>query len=495
MIDCRRDPAFTGSAGSPAHCALSRGPRGKTRRSACPATTSPRYASGMSEPDGFLTNGRTSVELFAGGGGLAKGVHDAGFRPLLLNEFVRHACDTLEANGAKPRGDALVAQPGEPWPLVRGDVQDLDMSYLRGEVDLLAGGPPCQPFSLGGVAKGDEDKRNMFPQMFRAIREIQPKAVICENVRGLLRPSFLPYFEYITRELAFPFEERGDAVSWQEHDKVLKARKMEAEANPEGADPTRRYNVVVTPVNAADFGVPQIRNRIIIVAFRADLPVDLEGFKDSVRPRFSEEALILSMLDGTYWKRHSQVPDHVRRVVMARLPKTPPRIPTGAQLPWRTLRDAIAGLEGEPPLPPIPWDRLDRQDYKPGGISYHVGWPGARIYPGHTPNELDRPAKTVKAGVHGVPGGESVMLTDDLLPAVDPNSGLAYRHRYMSVRETARVMTFPDSWKILGPRGEQMRQLGNAVPVTLGKVFAKAVAIALDNAEAARQGGAITERS
>ena len=101
------------------------------------------------------------------------------------------------------------------------------------------------------------------------------------------------------------------------------------------------------------------------------------------------------------------------------------------------------------------------------GWLHHCGWPGAREYPGHTPNDLDRPAKTVKAGVHGVPGGETVLRRDD---------GTL---RYMTVREVARVMTFPDKYQLAGPRGEQMRQLGNAVPVDLGKVMAIAVADAL----------------
>ncbi len=407
-------------------------------------------------------------------------VHRAGFRPLLVNEFAKRACETLEANGAKPRGDAeYVPNPGEPWPLVAGDVQKLDMTYLAGQVDVLAGGPPCQPFSLGGVAKGDEDKRNMFPEMFRAVRQIRPKAVICENVRGLLRPSFKPYFHYILRELALPFIERDDRDSWQEHDRLLQRIKNEA-----STDPTERYRVEMVEVNAADYGVPQIRNRIIIVAFREDLGVNLKTFHDAVQPQYSEAALSKSMIDGSYWDRHPLVPSHVRERVMARVEQDLSlEIEDTTKKPWRTLRDAIAGIDGNLPLPPIRWDRLDRKEYREGGFSDHVGWPGARIYAGHTPNELDRPAKTVKAGVHGVPGGESVVLTDDLVADPDSSCGLSYRHRYMTVREAARVMTFPDDWKLQGPRGEKMRQLGNAVPVLLGEVFAKAVAAALDEAE------------
>ncbi|QDY11138.1 DNA cytosine methyltransferase [Micromonospora sp. HM134] len=434
----------------------------------------------MFEPRLDPNRDRTSVELFAGGGGLAMAVHRAGFRPLLVNEIVKYACETLKANAADLRGDSeRIPAPGERWPLVEGDVRQVGFDYLWDRVDLLAGGPPCQPFSLGGVARGDEDKRNMFPEMFRAIRQIQPKAVICENVRGLLRPSFRPYFEYIERELRLPFEERAEDATWRDHDEVLRARLAE-----EPPDPKQRYEVVTTTVNAADYGVPQVRNRIIIVAFRSDLDVDIERFKRAVRPRYSETALVRSMLDGTYWERHPTVPDHVRRWVMSRLPDTPPD--DDGKLPWRTLRDAIQGLDGQQPLPPVPWDLLDRREYHLGGFTDHIGWPDARIYAGHTPNELDRPAKTVKAGVHGVPGGESVLLTDELWAKTAEGSAYPYRHRYMTVRETARVMTFPDDWKLAGPRGEKMRQLGNAVPVALGEIFAGAIATALDEAESRR---------
>ncbi|MFD3841224.1 DNA cytosine methyltransferase [Streptomyces sp. NPDC058642] len=408
----------------------------------------------------------TCVELFAGGGGLAMGVHQAGFRPLLVNEYAKRAVETL-ANNPMPGGGN--------WPLVPGDVRDLDAEFkmLAGQVDVLAGGPPCQPFSLGGAHKGTEDERNMFPQMFRAIQEMRPKAVICENVRGLLRKSFAPYFQYILNEMRLPFVEREPGATWEEHNELLE--KLLAN---DSVPPSERYIVQHHPVNAADYGVPQIRQRVIIVAFRADLGVDWDNF--TPKPTHSEEALIHSMREGgEYWKLHDEVEAAPRARAISNVSKLNydnAKVKEALTLqPWRTLRDAIRGVdefEGNA-LPFVNEDAV-RTKAQVGKISDHFGWPGARMYTGHTPNLLDRPAKTVKAGVHGVPGGESVMMMDD--PEFD-GSG----YRYMTVRETARVMTFPDTWTLAGPRGEKMRQLGNAVPVKLAKVFADAVAAALNS--------------
>ncbi|MFJ6232460.1 DNA cytosine methyltransferase [Streptomyces griseus] len=444
---------------------------------------------------------RTSVELFAGGGGLVQASTKTGFRHLLLNEFAKRACETLEGNrfDAFPEGTASdvlakwldgideqrergsgAAGAGErPLypPLVTGDVRRLDMSFLRErKVDLLAGGPPCQPFSLGGVAKGDEDERNMFPEMFRAVREIRPKAVVCENVRGLLRPSFKPYFDYIKRELTLPFVQRRDGATWQEHDRALRER-IEAK----DTDPAETYEVTQHDVNAANYGVPQIRNRVILLAFRADLGVDPDLVERAVARTHSHAALARTILDGSYWARHEEkgtkVPKRVIDLVTSRYENEQLTFESGDDElePWLTLRDAVLGL------PKINTRMLDKTTEQEG-VPDHVGWPGARIYHGHTPNELDRPAKTVKAGVHGVPGGESVMQLDNLV--VDEETGQRRpEHRYMTVREAARVMTFGDGWSMAGPRGERMRQLGNAVPVKLGEVFTSAVAKALDDAE------------
>lgn len=387
----------------------------------------------------------TSIELFTGGGGLAMAMHEAGFRHLVAVEFDRRACQTLRASEAISYdvGAAVPRALEDAWPLIEGDVHDVDFTRWNGEADVVAGGVPCQPWSLGGVHKGYEDRRNLWPELFRCVRETRPRAIIAENVKGLLRPSFKPYYDYILRELAAPFEERVYGEDWHDHDhrlaKVLRDR---------DADPARRYDVKYTLVNAADFGVPQIRWRVFVVAFRKDLGLSQWRFPT---PTHSEIALWHDQANGKYWRRHGIPP---------RMGLTPDRLPElDGKLPWQTIRDAIKDV-------PEPLEPFEAKLEYPGWL-HHRGWPGARVYPGHSPNDPDRPAKTVKAGVHGVPGGETVLRRDD------------GSIRYMTVREVARVMTFPDGRRLEGPRGEQMRQLGNAVPVLLGRVIADAVAAAL----------------
>ena len=122
----------------------------------------------------------------------------AGFKHLAVVERNPHACETIRRN--QQLGHPLVRD----WPLHEADVTKFDFSQFEDKVDLLAGGPPCQPFSLGGKHRGKEDKRDLFPEMIRAVREIRPKFVLVENVKGLLRPSFAPYFDYILKRLEQP---------------------------------------------------------------------------------------------------------------------------------------------------------------------------------------------------------------------------------------------------------------------------------------------------
>jgi site-specific DNA-cytosine methylase len=383
----------------------------------------------------------TCVELFSGGGGLALAMRDAGFRHLLTVERDKRACSTLLRNAAylSSADQSDQAFPSDRWPLVHGDVRGIDFSRWRGAVDVVAGGVPCQPWSLGGVHRGYRDPRNLWPELLRCVRETEPLAIIAENVRGLLRPSFKSYYDYILRELSAPFERQAEDECWPDHDRRL----QKALECPAGGS-TERYDVKLQLVNAADYGVPQIRWRVFVVAFRRDLGLADWKFPS---PTHSEMALFESQGTGEYWSRHGIRP-------RASIALAPP-LDIDQFLPWMTLRDAIYGM----PEPVI--------GHEHAGWLHHQGWPGAREYPGHTPNDLDRPSKTIKAGVHGVPGGECVVRLDD------------GSIRNLTVREVARVMTFPDDWWLAGPRGEQIRQLGNAVPVALGRVVANSVADAL----------------
>lgn len=390
-----------------------------------------------------------SVELFTGAGGLALGISRAGFTHDLLVEIDKHAQGTLGRNRVH------VPEVRDWPPVVLDDVTEVDYAPLEGKVDLLAAGTPCQPFSLGGKHQGDLDDRNMFPQVFRATRELRPRAVLIENVRGLMRDSVKPYFDYILRQLEFPEREPLDGEDWKAHD----AKLAEAvEAGIDGSDELS-YKVGYEVLNAADFGVPQRRQRIFIVAFRSDLGITpTPSF-----PTHSRDALLHAQyVDGTYWQEHDLSPQPIPHALINRAR----RLAQGAPPPesrWRTVRDALAGL-------PEP---LDLEEHS--AFHNHAGNPGARAYVGHTGSPMDEPAKTLKAGVHGVPGGENMLRRSD---------GTV---RYFTPREAARLQTFPDEYRFSGPWSEVMRQLGNAVPAEMARHLSDSIREALERASIGKQ--------
>jgi DNA (cytosine-5)-methyltransferase 1 len=393
--------------------------------------------------------------LFAGGGGLALGLHEARFRHLLVNELNSRACETLRANlGTDVSFPSLNGTPPGRWPLAEADIASLDLSPFKGRVDLLAAGAPCQPFSLGGLHRGDEDERNLFPQVFKVIRDLCPPAILLENVRGLTRTTFAPYFSYILDQLRAPHlaPRRGEA--WIDHRDRLGKRL----ASKRRLDPTATYDVSFKLLNAADYGVAQTRQRIFIVAFRSDLRVKWKWPTET----HNEDALLRAKHDGTYWEEHDVEPrpdSEDPRITASRIAKWGD--PKASKRPkrWRTLRDEIKTLPAPVEHDPAP------------SVANHIGVPGARLYHGHTGNPIDRPAKTVKAGVHGVPGGEHVLVRTD------------GTYRYLTVRECARIQGFPDRYQFKGPRSEAMRQIGNAVPVTLARVMGAAIAKLLADAD------------
>jgi DNA (cytosine-5)-methyltransferase 1 len=385
-----------------------------------------------------------SIELFAGAGGLALGSAAAGFKHDAVVEWNKDACRTLKSNISGRFRQA------KNWKLLEGDVRSFTFSEFA-DVDLVSGGPPCQPFSIGGKHRGNADHRNLFPEVVRVVRETRPKAILVENVRGLLREQFAKFFEYVCLQLTYPNLTQKTTEDWTEH--LARLERLHTRGGVTSRDLS--YNVVYRCVNAADYGVPQNRFRVLIVAFRSDLQVSW-SFPD---PTHSADALLYQQhVSREYWDRH-QVPKknrfsapklQKRRIDRLRSSLFPPM-----EAPWRTVRDAIADL-------PIP--RVDRECNL---FANHMLNLGARSYPGHTGSNFDLPAKTLKAGDHGVPGGENMLSLCD--------GG----ERYFTVRESARLQTFPDDYIFEGSWTESMRQLGNAVPVLLGQIVATSIYDAL----------------
>jgi DNA (cytosine-5)-methyltransferase 1 len=376
-----------------------------------------------------------SIELFAGAGGLALAMANAGFHHLAVLEWNPNACATLRRN--KADGLAQLRDAA----ILEGDISDVDFTTFR-DVELVSGGPPCQPFSIGGKHGGMDDRRNMFPHAIRAVREIRPKAFVFENVKGLLRENFSNYYQYIIHQLRFPELVRNPGEEWIHH--LSRLEKF----STHGSETGLQYHVIYHLMNAADFGVPQHRHRVLIVGIRSDLHLEF-SFPQSTH---EQDALLYDKwVTGDYWDRHRiskkvrpSVPDSIKSRV-SRLRSLFPEMLLPA---WRTVRDAIADL---PEMAP-------GEDCSK--FANHFCNPGARSYAGHTGSPYDEPAKALKAGDHGVPGGENTLRYDD---------GSV---RYFSVRECARIQTFPDEWTFEGSWTESMRQLGNAVPVQMCETVA-----------------------
>ena len=373
-----------------------------------------------------------AIELFAGAGGLGMGLSSAGFKPEMVLEWDRWCCDTIREN--QRSGVSAVANWPEP---TESDIRSVEFAHLSGTIDLVSGGPPCQPFSLGGKHQAHNDRRDMWSEAVRVVREVQPRAFIFENVKGLTRSSFASYLAYIVHQLSYPEIVKFDDEDWASHLGRLEQHRTS------GAQSGLRYNVVWQVLNAADFGVPQRRERVVFVGFRSDLGV---AWNFPVKSHSIEALLWEQCRSGEYWDRH-KVP-LVDRAVDARLLARALKLSDRpVSKPWRTVRDAIHDL----PDPELGGSSV---------LSNHRFQQGARSYPGHTGSPLDEAAKTLKAGVHGVPGGENMLLKRD---------GSV---RYFTVRESARLQTFPDGYRLHGSWSEAMRQLGNAVPLELARSLA-----------------------
>ena len=163
-----------------------------------------------------------SLEICAGAGGQALGLEKAGFDHIILVELEPLACETLRINRPK-------------WNIIQGDLRTFEATSYNGQVDLLAGGVPCPPFSIAGKQLGQMDDRDLFPEALRLAKECNPKAILLENVRGLLNPKFEDY----RNEIIGTLENLGYKTDWQ-------------------------------LLNASEFGVSQLRPRAILVALKKE---------------------------------------------------------------------------------------------------------------------------------------------------------------------------------------------------------------------------------
>ena len=305
-----------------------------------------------------------SIELFAGAGGLALGLEKAGFSPVLLNEFDKYACETLRKN--RPNLN-----------VVEDDVHNIDFNCYKGEVDFLSGGFPCQAFSYAGNQKGFEDTRGtLFFEFARAIKEIQPKVFLGENVKGLLTHDNGNTFKIISKVI----------------------------------DELGYYLVPPRVLRAVMYKVPQKRERIFLVGIRKD-------YADKVCFEWPSPYKRVMTLRDAFYKGElfdSDVPESECQKYPKRKAEILSLVPQGGD--WRDLPIDI------------------QKEYMKGSFY------------------LD--------------GGKTGMARRLSLDECHP-----LKTSPLSVREYARIQTFPDEWEFMGPLTNKYKQIGNAVPVNLAEAM------------------------
>lgn len=332
------------------------------------------------------------ISLFSGGGGLDLGLEAAGFETVFASDIDYHSCITLQnwKNQAKSKKLPFLKSA----TICQADVKELASKEImklagvkKGEVDLLAGGPPCQAFSVFGKRKGVEDPRGLLAyEYLRLLNEIQPKAFLFENVYGLLTIDGGEIFKTLCEKLEHP----GEAL---------------------------HYTLSIFRLNAADFGVPQFRDRVFIIGSREGKKI-LNIPKICIQTNKNDDALFS----------------------------------------YRTVNDALRSI---PPLGEVLENHTSRKHSERIIERYKNLKHGERDSKTRI-NKLDpkRPSYTIIVGS-------------------DKGGGKGHVHpfepREVSPRESARMQTFPDWWAFSGTSRHPIRQVGNAVPPILAAVIGREV--------------------
>lgn len=333
------------------------------------------------------------IELFAGAGGLALGMEKAGFKSLLLNEIDKHACNTLRQN--RPE-----------WKVAEGDISQINFTEYKDQVDILSGGFPCQAFSYAGKKLGFQDTRGtLFYEFARAVKETNPKVIVAENVRGLLKHDggkTLDAIRSVIDELGYELVEP----------RVLKAM---------------------------FYQVPQKRERLILVGIRKDL-ADYVEFKWP-----SPYHRIMTMRDALKKGElfETDVPDSNGQAYPQRKAEILSLVPEGGY--WKDLPDDLQR------------EYMKKSYFLGGGktgMARRLAW--------------DEPSLTLTCA-------PAQKQTERCHPE---------ETRPLTVREYARIQTFPDDWVFSGALTAQYKQIGNAVPVNLAYALGRALVRLLNDIEA-----------
>lgn len=335
----------------------------------------------------------TSIELFAGGGGLALGMESAGFKHVLLNEFDKAACATLRHN--RPL-----------WNVVENDIHNVSFKDYEGKVDFLSGGFPCQAFSYAGNKAGFEDARGtLFFELARAVKEVKPKVFMGENVRGLYTHDHGHTFEVIKSVI-------GDLGYTLVEPQILKA---------------------------IQYQVPQKRERLVLIAIRNDLANRVSFHYPSPYHRIVN--LRDAFFKGVLYD--CDVPESIGQQYPKRKREIMERVPMGGN--WRDLPDDL------------------QREYMKASYNMEGGRTGiARRL------SLDDPSLTLTCA-------PAMKQTERCHPT---------ETRPLTVREYARIQTFPDNWEFCGNMTAQYKQIGNAVPVNLAAAVGRSLIRLLNDIEA-----------
>ncbi|HEY6552094.1 MAG TPA: DNA cytosine methyltransferase, partial [Vicinamibacteria bacterium] len=350
------------------------------------------------------------VSLFSGAMGLDIGLEQAGAELILAVDVLKEAIETARLN--RPR---LSVAQADLRSTTGPEIRRLASLESEDEIDVLAGGPPCQSFSTAGRRRAldDTDRGPLLFEFVRLLSELQPRCYVLENVPGLLSAS--------SRWRPLPYNNNGKRID-EHHGSLF--RELSERIGRAG------YSVAHAQLSAADFGVPQTRTRVFVVGFR----------------------------DGREFEFPS--PSHCKDGSAA-LP------------PWRTLGDALEGLaDDDSPCATF----SDRKRHFLAMVPPGGNW---RDLPPHIQEESMGKAFFAKGGRSGFWRRLAFERPSPTILTEPQNASTSLCHpeedRPLSVRECARIQTFPDDWEFLGSRSAQYKLVGNAVPPRLAHAVGKAL--------------------